>query len=197
MDGDGERGTSAMESVCGAAPQGCSGPCSLLPVRDPRGVYFARRPYLTACHDALVRNEAPRRLELPTVAALVLRAEAGRLGGERDRDGPIGSDAEAIRSSLGGAKRPAAAARGLVANVADHLGALGPVGLAVERIGDGHAAARRGRLPHLDGAVRDGVVERPFVGSMDTAQRLGGTDRLSLWVGYAGAAAAHVGRGLY
>lgn len=98
---------------------------------------------LLAGDDALALDVLPRHDRGTAVAAVRVGVEAEVLGGERHDGLASGGDAEAVRGGLGRAKRPAAAAHGLVADVANHLRALREAlaGIVVRRdVGGGQTA---------------------------------------------------------
>ena len=69
-------------------------------------------------------DDPPVPLMLAAAAAVEVGVEADVLRRERHEQLGLGGDTHAVRSGLGAGERPAAAAVGLVADVADHLGAV-------------------------------------------------------------------------
>ena len=127
---------------------------------------------LAAGDGTTVLDVVPWGVDLATLASVRVGAEADGLGGDRHLEFALGGNAHAVGSGFGAAKGPAAAAVGLVTDIAEDLGARWPVGFGVEGVWD------RGRgvlwvelvdlAAHDEGLqVRAGVTE-------DTAQRLGG-----------------------
>eukprot|EP00038_Savillea_parva_P005641 m.159386 g.159386 ORF g.159386 m.159386 type:complete len:367 (+) comp11786_c0_seq1:2968-4068(+) len=128
---------------------------------------------LTARDGALGGDVRPRGGDLATVAAVKVGAKAHVLRRQRNLDLALGGNAHTVRGSFGTAKRPAAAAVGLVADVTNDLGARRPVGLRVERVRDGGIRVLWDK--HVGLTVGDGVLDIGVPVTLDATQTLGCT----------------------
>jgi len=118
----------------------------------------ARALVLAAGDGAAVLDVGPRGVDLATLAAVGVGAEADGLGRDRHLERGLGGDAHAVRGGFCAAEGPAAAAVGLVADIAEDLGAGGPVGLRVEGVGDRGGGVLGDELLELAGHDGGGEV---------------------------------------
>mmetsp|Transcript_59952 Transcript_59952/g.170521 ORF Transcript_59952/g.170521 Transcript_59952/m.170521 type:complete len:305 (+) Transcript_59952:497-1411(+) len=148
---------------------------------------------LPARHHAVLLDVAPRRVDHPTAAAVVARAEADVLGRKREEQGAVRGNAHAIGRSLHAGEGPAAAAVGLVLDVVDGLGTLRPVRRRVEALRD-HEIGPQLELPDLALLDRRPQLLPPAL--LHTTESLGGTRRLRGEPGDRRCAPQHTGRAL-